>query len=207
MQNIPNTGSSCGPSIAIIGSPTMAWKGVDGDSGIYFATFSGSWTSQGQQPIPGVGTSDRPALSADPVAGVPRLVWKGVAGDDSMNTSTLRGLFWQPQEEVAWVIAGNGAIGTVGVGRPGSAFGPGLITAGGRLSMVWRGVGDDEDLWFTQASPDAAVPGQTVAEWSTQAHVAGYASASIPAIAAFGGNIYLAWRGACDDHRVFTTFV
>jgi hypothetical protein len=105
------------------------------------------------------------------------------------------------------VVAGNGALGTVGVGRPGSEFGPGLITTGGRLSMVWRGVGTDEDLWYTQAAPDAGLPGQTIAEWSTQANVGGFASASIPAIAAFNGNTYLAWRGAGSDHRIFTTFV
>ena len=205
VSQIPNRGSSCGASVAIIGTPIMVWKGVDGDSAIYSATFSGSWGAQ--QPVPGVGTSDRPAITADPVTGIPRMVWKGIDGDDGLYTSTLRGLFWQPQEAVAWVIAGNGPAGTVGIGHPGSAFGPSLVTSGGRLSMVWRGVGNDESLHYTQAAPDAGLPGQTIAEWSTQAQVGGFASASIPAIAAFNGNTYLAWRGAGDDHQIYTTFV
>lgn len=218
VQPINNVGSQFGPSIAIVGSPFMVWKGVEGDSGIYTSSFTGGqWGPQAQ--IPGVGTSDRPAIAADPVIGVPRAVWKGVEGDSMLYTTTQRivppgaGIgFWQPQEQVAWIIVGNGPQGTVGIGYPGSKFGPNLVTAGGRLAMVWRGVDDDEDLWFTQAAPGAGVRGQTIAEWSTQAHVGGfasarYASASRPAIASFSGRMFLAWRGAGDDHRIFISSV
>jgi hypothetical protein len=221
VQNIGGFGSNVGPSIGIVlGSPLMVWKGVEGDSGIYAASFTGgTWVQQNQNPIPGVGTSDRPAVAADPVTGMPRLVWKGVGGDFALYTSTRQGAtnlqqigFWQPQQQVAWVIVGDGGLGTVEVGRPGSQFGPGLVTASGRLAMVWRGAGDDEDLWFTQAAPDAGVGGQTIAEWSTQAHVGGFASsrfasASRPAIATFAGRTFLAWRGAGADHRIFITSV
>jgi hypothetical protein len=218
---INGVGSNFGPSIAIVGLPRMVWKGVKGDSGIYAASFTGGkWVQQTQNPIPGIGTSDRPAIAADPVTSVPvpnaRLVWKGVEGDSALYTTTQRAPpagpatigFWQPQEQVAWIIAGDGGVGTVEVGRPGSKFGPGLVTAGGRLEMVWRGVGDDEDLLFTQAAPSASVGGQTIAEWSTQAHVGGFASsrfasASRPAIASFSGRTFLAWRGAGADHRIF----
>ena len=213
VTNIGPVGSSCSPSIGIIGSPILVWKGVDDDSGIYFATFSGGWSNQ--QEIGGIGTSDRPAITADPVTGIPRLVWKGILGDHALYTSTQRAVssgvsFWQPQEQVSWLATGNGQQGTVGVGHPGSQLGPGVVTANGKLSMVWRGVGDDEDLWFTQAAPDAGLPGapaQTVAEWSTQAHVNGFATSSRPSIAAFGGRTWLAWRGAGDDHRIFLTSV
>ncbi len=216
VQTIGGVGSQFGPTIAIVGSPVMAWKGVPGDSGIYVATFtSGNWVQQTQNPIPGIGTSDRPAIAADPVTGIPRLVWKGVDGDFALYTTTQRGTsvgLWQPQEQVAWIIVGNGGLGTVEVGRPGSKFGPGLVTGRGRLLMVWRGAGDDEDLWFTQAAPDPGTAGQTIAEWSTQAHVGGFASsrfasASRPAVASFSGRTYLAWRGAGDDHRIFISSV
>ena len=203
---IGNTGSSFGPSISVIGSPIMAWKGVDGDSGVYFSTFTnGQWG--GQRNIGGIGSSDRPAIAADPVTNVPRLVWKGIEGDHALWTSTLRGLFWQPQEQVAWVIAGNGPAGTVGVGHPGSQYGPGLTSGGGRLSMVWRGIDDDQTLWYTQAAPDPAVAGQALAAWSTQANVGGFATSSRPTIAAFSGNTHLAWKGAGSDHRIFTTSI
>jgi hypothetical protein len=149
-SNAAGTGSSWGPSIAIIGGPILVWNGIQGDVGIYFSQFAGAkWGAQNN--IGGVGTSDRPAVAADPVTGVPRMVWKGVPGDHALYTSTLRGAFWAPQQDVAWVIAGNGPAGTIGVGRPASQLGPGLVTAGGRLLMVWRGIGDDKNLWFTQA--------------------------------------------------------
>jgi hypothetical protein len=220
---IPGIGSQFGPSIAIVGSPLIVWKGVEHDSAIYVATFTGGkWVQQTQNPIPGIGTSDRPSIATDPVTGMPRLVWKGVEGDFALYTTTQRSSpttppsaavrFWQPQEKVSWIIAGDAGLGTVKVDGPGSKFGPALVTAGGRLAMAWRGAGDDEDLWFTQAAPGSPTGGQTIAEWSTQAHVGGFASsrfasASRPAIASFSNKTYLAWRGAGDDHRIFISSV
>lgn len=206
-QPIAGAGSSHGPSIAIVGgTPILVCKGVEGDSGVYFSTFlAGSWSAPIK--IGGMGTSDRPAVAADPVTGVPRIVCKGVQGDHALYTSMLRGLFWEPREEVAWVVAGNGGAGTAEVGRPGSEFGPSLVTARGKIFMVWRGIDDDQELWFTQAAPDPAIAGQSIAEWSTQANVQGFGTSSRPAIAAFGGNIYLACKGIAGDRGIYTTFV
>jgi len=205
---IPGRGSSVGPSIAVIGgTPTMVWKGIGDDSGIYFSTFTGGgWA--GQQNIGGVGTSDRPALATDPVTGIPRMVWKGIQGDHALYTSTQRGFFWEPQEMVSWIVAGNGPQGTVGIGRPGSQFGPGITTSAGRLSMAWRGIGSDQQIWFTQAAPDAGLKGSNqITEWSTQANVGGYATSNRPTVAAFRSRTYLAWKGQGFDNRIFTTFV
>ena len=80
--NIGGTGSNFAPSVAVVGLPPgpgsqlvpmMASKGVDGDSQLYAANFvNGAWTPQNQNPIPGVGTSDKPAVAVDPVTGEPR---------------------------------------------------------------------------------------------------------------------------------------
>jgi hypothetical protein len=185
----------------------MVWKGLPGDSGLYFSQFNpgiGKWASQNV--IGGVGSSDRPYVAADPVTNTPRIVWKGIQGDHALYTSTLRSQFWQPQQEVAWVVAGNGGAGTVEVGRPASEFGPCLVNAAGKIFMVWRGINDDQDLWFTQGAPDAPLGGQAIVEWSTQANVRGFATSSRPAIAFFNGNIFLAWKGVADDHAIYTTF-
>jgi hypothetical protein len=214
VQNIAQTGSSHAPSIAMIAAvPGVAaqtlylvWKGVDGDAGLYFSTYSniGGWAQQ--KPIGGVGSTDTPAIAADPVTGVPRMVWKGVAGDNALYTSTLRGLFWQPQDFVTWVEVGNGGQGTATFGRPFTSAGPGLVS-GQQLLMVWRGSDPDQDLWFTQAAPDSTPGLPSIAEWSTQAHVAGYASSSRPSVAVFHGRTYLAWKGVAGDHGIYTTFV
>jgi hypothetical protein len=204
---ISGVGSSHGPSIAIAGTPILVWKGIAGDSGIYFSKFSSPGGWGGQNNIGGVGTSDSPAVGADPVTGVPRMVWKGVAGDDALYTSTLRGPFWQPQQDVAWVVVGNAAAGTITVGRPGSNFGPSIVTAFGQMLMAWRGVGDDQDIYFTQAAPDPAIAGQSIAEWSTQAKVGSVATSDRPTIASLKGNTYIAWKGIAGDHNIYTTFV
>jgi hypothetical protein len=177
-QRLSNGGSSNGPSIAIVnGVPVAVWKGVDGDDGIYYAAFnsvSGNW--EGQRNVGGIGTSDRPYVTMDPLSQSPRMVWKGVNDDQNLYTSDLRGAwtpptsdgFWQPQQQVGWVIAGNTTAGTVATGRPGSGFGPCLVTAVGKIFMVWRGVNDDQDLWFTQGAPDSpsATGGPAIVEWS-----------------------------------------
>lgn len=205
---IGGVGSTHGPSIAIIGGlPTMAWKGIDGDSGIYVSTFTGGgWAPQNN--VGGVGTSARPSITTDPISGFPRLLWKGVDGDYALYTSIqFNNQFWQPQEQVAWVVLGNGPAGTVGVGHPGSEVGPGVVTSGGKILMAWRGTGDDQRVWFTQAAPDPATSGPSLMAWSTQANIGGAGTSDPPAVAAFGGRLFVAWKGIAGDHAIYTSFI
>lgn len=64
----------------------LAWKGVEGDSGIWFAVFDGDEFS-GQVSVPNVGTSAGPCVVAanDTVL----MAWKGVSGDSGIYWSTL----------------------------------------------------------------------------------------------------------------------
>jgi hypothetical protein len=64
----------------------LAWKGVEGDSGIWFAVFDGNQFS-GQVSVPNVGTSAGPAVLA--VNGSTLMAWKGVRGDSGIYWSTL----------------------------------------------------------------------------------------------------------------------
>jgi hypothetical protein len=215
--SISGVGSSQGPSIAIVaGIPVLVWKGVGGDSGIYYSVFDrtkGNWA--GQRNVGGVGTSDRPSVTTDPLSNGPRMVWKGVDDDDELYTSELRGnwqtpnsdAFWQPQVPVSWIITGNGTAGTVSVGQPGSAFGPSLTTVPGRIFMAWRGVLADENIWFTQGAPDVPPAGPSVMEWSTQANVGGFATSNRPSITVFQGLPFIAWKGIGKDRQIYTTTI
>jgi len=64
----------------------LAWKGVEGDSGIWFAVFDGNQFS-GQVSVPNVGTSAGPAVLA--ANGSTIMAWKGIRGDSGIYWSTL----------------------------------------------------------------------------------------------------------------------
>jgi hypothetical protein len=210
VAKIPGTGSSNSPSIAIFnGAPILVWKGLAGDSGLYFTL----WQSPGNPWLPqfnigGMGSADRPAICID-FAGLPRMVWRGIEDDHVLYTSTLVSepgvQFWQPQQILEWIVVGNGPQGTVGIGTPGSSAGPGITSSAGKVFLVWQGVPGDDGIYFTQAA--AGPGGVPPVEWSSQAKVPGVGTSGRPAIAAFGGRVFLAWKGVHDDHNIFTTFV
>jgi len=128
-----------------------------------------------------------PVFTIDPDSGFEQIVYTTTTGQRLMDMS-------------------NGTAGTVGVGQPGSAFGPSLSSTPGRFFMAWRGVLADENPWFTQGAPDAPTGGAPpVVEWSTQANVNGFATSHRPSITVFNGAPFLAWKGVRDDHRIFTT--
>jgi hypothetical protein len=56
------------------------------------------------------------------------------------------------------------------------------------LYMAWRGVDDDEDLWWA-VSHDGKV-------WSRQLPLSDRASFNAPALAAYQNKLFMAWRGA-----------
>jgi hypothetical protein len=80
-------GTTDGPALAPRGSDlVMAWKGVEGDSGIYFSILTDrDWS--GQVRIPNVGTSAGPAIAN--LGGQLFLSWKGAQDDTGLYFSTL----------------------------------------------------------------------------------------------------------------------
>lgn len=212
---VPNTGSANAPGITIFnGTPFLVWRGIDGDDGLYYSTFGqGAWS--GQRSIGGVGSRDRPSVCVD-FNGIPRMIWRGVDGDDGLYSSALVNIFWQPQDPVRWIVAGNGPAGSVGIGFAGSDLGASVamdmsgspsFTVGsgipGNIFLVWRGVAGDSGIYFTQGAP--AVTGGPPVEWSTQAVVSGIATSHRPAIALLEGRIHLVWKGSGEDHTIWTT--
>jgi Matrixin len=201
VSQIIGTGSVCAPSMTMSGGvPLMVWRGIPGDDALYYTTWQNPWAAQ--QQIGGTGSADRPSVCVG-LDNRPRMVWRGIPSDDSLYTSTLIGQFWQPQQQLSWVIAGNGPQGTVGIGIPGSIVGPSITNGGNTLFMTWQGVPGDDSIYFTQAA--AGPDGVAQIEWSSQAAVEGIGTSNRPAIAMFAGLPFLAWKGVGDDHGVYTT--
>jgi hypothetical protein len=206
VSNIPGTGSSNSPSMTIFqGQPLMVWKGIPNDNSLYYATWNNNWGPQTSIPS---GSADRPSVCVD-FTGLPRMVWRGSKTDDTLWTSTLTGApplrFWQPQQNLEWIVVGNGAAGSTEYGIPGSAAGPSITASGGKMFLAWQGIPGDDGIYFTQAAPGPG--GNPAVEWSTQAPASGFATSGRPAIASFSGRVFLAWKGANDDHSIYTSYL
>ena len=173
--------------------PLLVWRGIPGDDALFYTTWNNPWAPQAA--IPGTGSADRPAVCVD-FAGVPRMVWLGIPGDDNLYTTSQTGAggvrFWQPQQLVQWVEAGNGTAGTVGIGTPASSVGPSVTTSGGKVLLTSQGIPGDDRVFYTQGAPGTG--GSPPIEWSTQAAVPGAATSHRPAIAAMGGRVFF-WSG------------
>ncbi len=174
------------------GSLRMAWKGVAGDQGIYFATlndFSGAWIDQ--EHVPGIGGAAAPGTSVGPCIAVFNdqlyMVWKGVQGDQSMWWTTYTDQNgWGPQQPV---------VGSDGV-VPGTSVGPQLAVFNGRLYMAWKGVQGDQSIWWSSTSDGR--------EWRPQQQVRGsngvVPGTSVgPSLAVYGEQLYMAWKGVQGD--------
>ena len=249
---IDGRGSSHGPALAsgyttnrdgrVVTGLFMAWDGVPGDDAIYFAENTdpafNAWN--GQEHIPGAGTSARPALAM--FGGNMHAAWKGVSGDSSLYWSRFVGGQWEPQKGP---IAGRG-----------TSNGPSLAVLGNRLYMFWKGIDGDDDAYFAwmDNQPDAiwqvakrityteaqtggnvevaigtsdqpaatvldnaivlawkGVPGDTGlffsrfenGEWSGQTNVAYVGSSSGPAFANLDGRLFMAWTGVPGDTGLY----
>jgi hypothetical protein len=66
------------------------------------------------------------------------------------------------------------------------------------LYMAWRGVEDDQNLWWA-----VSFDGK---RWSRQLPLSDRASADAPALAAFQNKLFMAWRGAGDDNLWWATY-
>ena len=200
-QKIPGVGSSNGPIVATYntsagGVPSsglfMAWKGVSGDSGIYFARSPDLNGWQPQQKVSGVGTSARPALAE--FQGRMYMAWKGIPGDQGLYYSSFDGNNWQPQQKIRGV---------------GTSAGPALLTVGNRLYMFWKGVDGDSNIYFSWRD------NTSLAIWQSQrivaytdSNTAGNISINVgtsdgPGAALRGNAILMSWKGVFGDSGIY----
>ena len=172
----------------------MAWKGVEGDEGIYFATLndiSGVWIDQSH--VPGVGGAVAPGTSVGPCLAVFNhqlyMAWKGVEGDQTIWWTTYDDLNgWAPQHQV---------VGSDGV-VPSTSVGPSLAVFNDQLYMAWKGVQGDQSIWWTSTSD-----GQ---HWASQNQIAlgfGYDTSVGPSLAVLNSTLYMAWKGVDGDEGIY----
>ncbi|MFD3442784.1 matrixin family metalloprotease [Streptomyces sp. NPDC058685] len=170
----------------------MAYRGVEGDEGLYFSTSDGiSWTSPKR--IPDVGSSTRPSVAT---YGAVYMAWKGIGDDPGIYWSQLTGAAWEPQVRVA------------GVGTTDS---PTLVTFLNRLYMFWKGVEDDSHIYYTWQDdlnpiwrPQQAV---TYAETATEGGVPVFVGTTHgPSAIIHGNRILLAWKGIESDPGIYYSY-
>lgn len=197
-RRINGIGSSHSPALAAIplgnGTPStgliMAWKGVSGDQGLYYATNGvGGWT--GQRRVSGVGSSCRPALAN--FNGI-RMAWKGIRGDQGIYWSTLNPGGWAPQQNIRGV---------------GTSASPALVAFRNRLYMFWKGVEGDQQVYYSWLDDGRGAiwqPQRVVAYadnetsggvWSNIGGTHG------PSATVRGDRILLAWKGVEGDQGIY----
>jgi hypothetical protein len=162
---------------------------IDTESRIAIAAIYG-W--EPQQRAGDGGTSHRASLGVTSVTNfagtsqTPRMVWKGVDDDSGIYFSDFRGE-WSPQELVNGVgCSYSPAITQIAI--------PGSPTLNTGLFMAWKGVEDDESIYWTR---------DMGAGWEVQRGVAGVGTSASPSLANVNGQICMAWKGVEDDSGIY----
>ena len=191
-QQVQGVGTSVGPSLSVYnGRLYMAWKGIDNDQRIWFSSFGPSnfngtaWAPQ--QQVQGVGTSVGPSLSV--YNGRLYMAWKGIDNDQriwfsSFGPSNFNGTAWAPQQQVQGV---------------GTSVGPSLSVYNGRLYMAWKGIDNDQRIWFSSFNGTS---------WAPQQQVQGVGTSVGPSLSVYNnGRLYMTWKGITNDQRIwFSSF-
>jgi len=170
-------GTSNAPALAEFnGRLYAAWKGVPGDTRMFWSSFDGrNWSPE--QPGVGVGSSNGPSLAV--FNGKLYAAWKGVPGDTRMFWSSFDGHSWSPEQP------------GVGVG---TSDGPSLAVFNGKLYAAWKGVPGDTRMFWSSFDGTS---------WSPEQQGVGFGTSTGPALAAFNGKLYAAWKGEPGDGRMF----
>ncbi len=204
---VGGVGTSDSPALAAVGPYLyMAWKGVDGDPGIWWSRFeptTGTWGIQcpnnaaGFQPqciVGPVGTSDSPALVA--VGGRALwMAWKGVNDEQGIYYSAFRpdfaGTNWEPQSKV-------GGVGT----SDGPALG---VIHGFLLWMAWKGANGDQGIWWSTYDGVNTWGTQCNGAFQLQCNAGGVGTSDSPALAAIdiSSPSYMAWKGVNGDQGIW----
>jgi hypothetical protein len=170
----------------------MAWKGVAGDQGIYYAFNPGPAGWSGQRRVPGAGTNARPAVVE--YNGTPWMAWKGVDGDSGLYWSRFVNGDWLPQQRVTGV---------------GTSDAPALVVYNNFLYMFWKGVRGDSGIYFTRigSAPAAIWDAQNRVSY-TEADTRGQQRLMVgttngPSATLRGDRILLAWKGVEGDTSIW----
>lgn len=170
-------GTSKGPSLAVFsGLLYAAWKGVPGDTRMFWSSYNGAKWSNEQRGV-GIGTSDGPSLAV--FNNLLYAAWKGVPGDNRIFFSSFDGKNWSGEQQIP---------------RAGTSSGPSLAAYNGRLYAAWKGVPGDNRMWWS--SFDGS-------NWSVQQIGVGQGTSDGPSLAVFDGYLYAAWKGPGNDTAMY----
>lgn len=165
------------------GKAFAAFKELPGDR-IFLQSLAPGANWSPPELIPNVGTGTAPCLTTfqNRLYGA----WKGAGSDhqiwySSTDGSTTNGkLNWTSQK----TIGGAGTQGTVAI-----------ATFGNLLFAVWRGINDDQGLWYSTYSGTG--------DWAPQQRIPGAGSAIGVGLGVFQGRLFAIWRGINDDQQLY----
>lgn len=183
-------GTSVRPAMLAFGdSILMAYRAPD-NSDILVSSYnfkeSGRWNNVNQN-VDGAGTSWAPSIAA--IAGGAIMVWPGVGDDTRVWCS-----FYNPSQNY-WEAQFLSTLvkGQIVPIQTGSA--PAIVNYNGQLLMVWRGEGDNDNLYYAMSSDGLT--------WGPQAQIPGAASTMPPALTIFNGSVFMAFKGGTNDQSMY----
>jgi hypothetical protein len=80
----------------------------------------------------------------------------------------------------------------MGIGASASSA---LANLNGTVYMIWKGVGDDTGIYWSQYDGNES--------WSPQAHIRGVGTSDAPALVAYRNRLFAFWKGIGDDHTAY----
>lgn len=170
----------------------MAWKGGDGDGGIYWSAYDGAESWSPQANVAGVGTTSSPALVG--YKGSLYMFWKGIEGDSSAYYSYLdfaNDPIWKPQQRIAYIASSVDGHVPHAIGTSGALC---AAVRGNRILLSWKGAGQDSTIWFSLFENG---------EFSGQAPVPDVGTSVGPSVAQIDGRTYMAWKGLAGDSGIY----
>jgi hypothetical protein len=77
-----------------------------------------------------------------------------------------------------------------------TSVGPALAAFGNRLYAAWKGMDNDQDIYWSSFDGTS---------WSAQHKVPGVGTSVRPALAVFSNHLYMAWKGMDNDQNIYWT--
>jgi len=191
------------PTAAVAGPPTFigspeatrmlaAWRGDGDNRNLYWSTYEdGIWSAPRQ--IAGSASTHNPAAAHLHVANGETMyfmAWKGAADDHRIWYSTR--LYTDPDWAAQRLVQGTG-----GAPDPGTSRGPTVTPFGDRIWMAWRGIGDDQRIWYSTFDDGY---------WEPQRHINGVGTSDGPFLVGLGDRLYLFWKGVDGDSWIYYTW-
>ena len=167
----------------------LAWRGIDVDENLFWAAFPNSqgqpqWSDQHM-------LGDRASVVGPTLAAFQHqlfMAWRGIIGGDG---GSDRRLFFATND-------GSGWSNQTSLDDRGSNWGPALAPFGDKLHMIWRGIEDDQRIYWSTFPESTTNP-----LWSSQTPLNDRGSFRGPSLAAFGNQLFMAWRGIQGDAHIY----